>query len=80
MESLAIDVIDNEKSLFFKEFDPHHMDNEVHQKLIDLYPRVLVTPHVASSTDKALIDMIETSLKNMDEFLATNNCKNSLIK
>ena len=80
LAGLAIDVIDNEKSLFFKEFDPHHMDNEVHQKLIDLYPRVLVTPHVASSTDKALIDMIETSLKNMDEFLATNNCKNSLIK
>mgnify|MGYP004665608099 FL=1 len=56
------------------------MDTEEHQKLIDLYPKVLVTPHVGSSTDKALIDMIEVSLKNLDEFLSTGTCKNSLIK
>ena len=67
--------------MFFKNFDdPKHMDSEEHQKLIDLYPKVLVTPHVGSSTDKALIDMIEVSLKNLDEFLSTGTCKNSLIK
>ncbi len=81
LDGLAIDVISNEKTLFFKNFeDPTKMDTPQHQKLIDLYPRVLVTPHVASSTDKALIDMIEVSLKNLDEFLETGNCKNSLIK
>lgn len=81
LDGLAIDVISNEKTLFFKNFeDPTKMDTPQHQKLIDLYPKVLVTPHVASSTDKALIDMIEISLKNLDEFLETGNCKNSLIK
>lgn len=81
LDGLAIDVIENEKTLFFKNFDdPKHMDSEEHQKLIDLYPKVLVTPHVGSSTDKALIDMIEVSLKNLDEFLSIGTCKNSLIK
>lgn len=80
LAGLAMDVIDHEKALFFQNFkDPQHMDNEVHQKIIDLYPRVLITPHVGSSTDKALIDMIEVSLKNMDEYLVLGKCKNSLI-
>lgn len=81
LAGLALDVIDNEKTLFFQNFsDPHHMNTVQHQKLIDLYPRVLITPHVGSSTDKALIDMIEISLQNMDEYLLKGICKNSLIK
>ena len=31
-------------------------------------------------SDKALNDMIEVSLQNMDEYLNTGKCKNSLIK
>lgn len=77
---LGMDVIDNEKSLFNKDFDSKHMDNEIHQEIIDLYPHVLITPHIASATDLALVDMIEVSLKNMDEYLSTGKCKNSLIK
>lgn len=81
LAGLGIDVIDNEKTLFFHNFDDSkHMDTPIHQDLIDLYPRVLITPHVASSTDKALIDMIEVSLKNMDEYIETGKCKNTLIK
>jgi D-lactate dehydrogenase len=76
----GLDVIENESSLFNKVFDPKKMPTEESQEIIDLYPRVLITPHVASSTDKALIDMIEVSLKNMDEYLTTGKCKNSLIK
>ena len=56
------------------------MDTPLHQDLIDLYPKVLVTPHIASSTDKALIDMIEVSLKNMDEYFEKGTCVNSLLK
>lgn len=80
LAGLAMDVIDHEKSLFNKSFDPKHMDNPIHQEIIDLYPKVLITPHIASATDLALIDMIEVSLKNMDEYLTTGKCKNSLIK
>ena len=78
---IALDVIEDEKSLFFKNFDDSkHMGNPLYQDLIDLYPKVLITPHIASSTNNALIDMIEVSLKNMDEYINTGKCKNSLIK
>lgn len=80
LAGLGLDVIDHETTLFNKVFDPEHMDNEIHQKIIDLYPKVLITPHVGSATDMALIDMIEVSLQNMDEYLSTGKCKNSLIK
>jgi D-lactate dehydrogenase len=48
--------------------------------MVKLYPSTIITPHVASATEGALIDMVEVSLKNIDEFLATGECKNSLIK
>lgn len=77
---VGLDVIDHESTLFNKVFDPAHMDTPLHQELIDLYPRVLLTPHIGSATDLALVDMIEITLKNMDEYLATGHCHNSLIK
>lgn len=80
LDGLALDVIDHEGTLFNKDHDPEHMENPVHQAIIDLYPKVLITPHIGSATDMALIDMIEVTLKNMDEFLETGNCKNTLIK
>lgn len=80
LAGVGMDVIDHETTLFNKVFDPQHMDTQLHQDIIDLYPRVLITPHVGSATDLALIDMIEITLKNMDEYLSTGKCKNSLIK
>ena len=80
LAGLGLDVIEKESTLFNKDFDPKHMDNALHQEIIDLYPRVLITPHIGSATDLALVDMIEVSLKNMDEYLATGHCKNSLIR
>ena len=80
LAGLGIDVIANEGSLFNKEFDPKHMESPLHQDLVDLYPKVLVTPHIGSATDLALVDMIEISLKNMDEYLETGKCRNSLIR
>ena len=80
LAGLGIDVIANEGALFNKVFDPKNMGDPLFQDLVDLYPQVLVTPHIGSATDLALVDMIEVSLKNMDEYLATGKCKNSLIK
>lgn len=80
LDGLGLDVIDHEKTLFNKDFDPENMGDPIHQEIIDLYPKVLITPHIGSATDLALVDMIEVSLKNMDEYLATGKCKNSLIK
>ena len=47
-------------------------------RLLDLYPRVLVTPHVGSYTDEAASNMIETSLENLKEYLDTGACKNDI--
>lgn len=80
LDGLGLDVIDHEGTLFNKDHDPAHMSNPVHQDIIDLYPRVLITPHIGSATDLALVDMIEITLKNMDEYLETGHCKNTLIK
>ena len=80
MGGLGLDVIKREGALFNKEFDPKNIGEPLFQELVDLYPKVLITPHIGSATDLALVDMIEVSLQNMDEYLATGKCKNSLIK
>lgn len=77
---LGLDVIDNEKVLFNKDHDPKAMPNEEDQLIVDLYPKVLITPHLGSATEHALIDMIEITLQNMEEYRLTGKCKNSLIK
>ncbi len=80
LAGLAIDVIKCEKELFFKNWDKTELIGSKYQELIDLYPKVLVTPHIGSSTDRALQDMVEISLKNMDEYIVKGKCQNSLIK
>ncbi len=75
----GLDVIENEKELFFKKFEGK-IENELYERAVNLFPKLLFTPHVGSSTDEALTNMIEISLQNMVEYLDTNTCKNSLIK
>jgi D-lactate dehydrogenase len=80
LAGLGLDVVTGEGTLFNHVFDPKHLDTPLHQEIVDLYPRVLITPHIGSATDLALIDMIEVSLKNMDSYRETGTCANSLIK
>lgn len=79
LRGAALDVIANEKLTFFKKHEGA-LEDPVAEKLRGLYPRVLMTPHVGSATDEALNNMVEVSLQNLDEYLSTNTCKNSLIK
>lgn len=72
------DVLEGEKALFFKNFEGQEIENPVHQKLVSLYPKVLVTPHMGSYTDEALTNMIEFSLENLKDFLETDSCKNEI--
>lgn len=74
----ALDVIENENDLFFKKHDK--VESELHQRIINLYPKLIITPHVGASTDEALRNMIDYSLDNLEEFYSTKSCKNSLIK
>lgn len=78
LAGLAIDVMKNEKELFFHKWNKGEITNPLYKQLIELYPKVLITPHIASATNEALREMIETSLKNMEEYRLSGNCHNSL--
>lgn len=81
IDGLAVDVLRGEKAIFnhvFKSIDD--IQDEIVKEMIQLYPKVIITPHVASATDGALRDMVEVSLQNMEEYIATGKCKNTLIK
>ena len=79
LRGAAMDVLANEKLTFFKKQSGDLVD-PVANRLKNLFPKVLLTPHVGSATDEALKNMIEISLENLDEYLNNGTCKNSLIK
>ena len=78
----GIDTIEGEVNYFFKNFSDKEVEFKLKfpefQRLLDLYPRVLVTPHVGSYTDEAASNMIETSFDNLKEYLETGACKNDI--
>lgn len=76
---VALDVIMGEKAYFFKDNTNKTLPDLIVDKLASYYPRVIITPHLASFTDEALTNMITISYQNLDEFLKTNTCKNNLI-
>ncbi len=71
----ALDVLEQENELFFKK---HDNLNDLHNRIVNLYPKLLITPHIGASTDEALRNMIEYSIKNYEEYLETGDCVNSL--
>ena len=78
LSGFGTDVLEGESATFFKDLREKELENDLHQKLIDLYPRVLVTPHMGSYTDEALTNMIEFSYENLRDFLNEGTCKNSI--
>ena len=83
LSGFATDVIDGaiEKKVFGHEFASiKDIPSPLVQRMVKLYPKVIVTPHVGSATVGALKDMVEISLQNLDEFINTGTSKNSLIK
>lgn len=78
----GIDTIEGEVNYFFKNFSDKEAEFSenfpIFKRLLDLYPRVLVTPHVGSYTDEAASNMIETTFENLKEYLDTNACKNDI--
>ena len=70
----ATDVITHEKDYFGQKVTK--ISDPQLQELINLYPRVLITPHIGSYTKKALIDMIQISYENFHDVLTTGTTKN----
>ncbi|MEK5507005.1 2-hydroxyacid dehydrogenase [Paenibacillus sp. FSL P4-0113] len=77
LEGFGTDVFPKEEELFFKAFEPWQMlPDPTIQKLVELYPRVLVTPHAGSNTVTALSNMIETSYDNFHDIVTTHSSDN----
>ncbi len=73
----GLDVIEYEKKTFFKA----HSSEDIHpviKKLIDLYPRVIITPHISSSTDAAVYDSMRITMENLYRLSNNMECKNAL--
>lgn len=74
----GIDTLDNEVSIFFKDFGDKPLADPAFEKLVQMYPKVLITPHVGSYTDEAALNMIETTFENIKEYVETGKCKNEI--
>ncbi|ADG40470.1 MULTISPECIES: NAD(P)-dependent oxidoreductase [Leuconostoc] len=73
------DVVLREKEIFGHQFDENHIlkDEEV-TELLDLYPKVLLTPHIGSYTEEALTDMINISYQNFNDVLIKGTTVNQV--
>ena len=74
----GIDTLDNEVAIFFKDFKGEKLPVPAFEKLVNMYPKVILTPHVGSYTDEAALNMIETTFDNLKEYLDTGDCKNKI--
>lgn len=72
------DVLEGESSIFFKDLKGQTLENKSFEKLVNLYPKVLITPHMGSYTDEALTNMIDFSYENLKEYLEHGSCKNAI--
>jgi D-lactate dehydrogenase len=66
---IAIDVYEQEASLFFKDLSSTVIPDDVIQRLVS-FPNVIVTGHQAFFTREALGTILETTLRSISDFAA----------
>lgn len=74
---VGLDVIEYEKDTFFKRKTSETLNPSI-KELIDLYPKVIVTPHISSSTDVAVYDSLRITMENLKQLDNNEECKNQL--
>lgn len=72
------DTIEDESQIFFKNWAHQRIPNNNIKILMDLYPQVVITPHIGSYTQEALTNMIGVSYQNLQELLNNIPCSNEL--
>lgn len=73
----CLDVYEEESELFFEDNSGHIMEDDILARLISM-PNVIVTSHQAFLTDEALLNIAETTSKNIADFFAKKPCPNEL--
>ncbi len=77
LKGFGTDVLEGEHNIFFKNLEGKPLDANV-EKLINLFPRVMITPHIGSYTDEALTNMVEISYDNLNDILTQGYSINEL--
>ncbi|MGL5900426.1 MAG: NAD(P)-dependent oxidoreductase, partial [Lactobacillaceae bacterium] len=77
ISGFASDVLPDEAEVLGHDFKGN-ITNELTKQLIDLYPKVLLTPHIGSYTSPALTDMIAVSYENFHQVLETGKTDNDV--
>lgn len=72
------DVLEGESEVFFKDLRDQELKDENIEKLTKMFPRVIITPHIGSYTDEALINMVEISYDNLNDILTKGRSENEL--
>ena len=73
----GLDVIEYEKNHFFKQMNSDDVNLTI-KKLVDLYPKVIITPHISSSTYAAVYDSMRITMENLIQLSNNLPCKNAL--
>ena len=76
LRGFATDVIADERHYFGKNFQGESTGNATIDKMMVLYPQVIVTPHMGAYTEEALMDMIAISFENFNDVLTTGTSRN----
>ena len=77
LKGFGTDVLEGEHNIFFKNLEGKPLDANM-EKLINLFPRVMITPHIGSYTDEALTNMVEISYDNLNDILTQGYSINEL--
>ena len=73
----CLDVYEEESDFFFEDYSGHIIDDDILARLISM-PNVIVTSHQAFLTEEALMNIADTTIKNLSEFFSTGECPNEL--
>lgn len=74
---LAIDVYEEEASLFFEDHSSDIINDDIFARLLT-FPNVIVTGHQAFLTNRALRNIAETTMQSLSEFAAGLPCVHSI--
>lgn len=73
----CLDVYEEEADFFFEDYSGHILNDDILARLISM-PNVIVTSHQAFLTEEALMNIAETTVKNIVGFFENNECPNEL--
>jgi D-lactate dehydrogenase len=68
ISGVALDVIENESDLYYKDLKGEILNNK-ELAILNSFPNAILTPHTAFYTDQAVSDMVENSVKSCILFI-----------